>query len=231
MNRTDPPRFATWILEHLMTAESNQALDGDLMESFRAGRSASWYWRQVFSAIARRFIRSLFRHRFVLIFAAAWAMLSPAWFLILIRLQNESNFGGFIWRMPWPWSTVGNLGLSTVMALLFIWAGVLAYGIFLARVFGPVRLRRIGRIFAMGTAGYIVAFACESALMYIAYLSGLLSVHLFRGSMAWRTLTLPEVIVSFALWTTYIRLPYLIGTACALWGAVPEAESSVRLAE
>lgn len=225
MNRTEPPRLATWILEHLIPAEGNEALAGDLMESFRAGRSAGWYWRQVLAASGIRLIRSLFRHRFVLIFATAWSMLSPAWNLIFIRLQNQSNFGGFLWRIPWPWSTVCTFSLSTVIDLLFMWAGALVYVIFLVSMFGPVSLRRIGRGFAMSIVGYIAASACEFALIFIMnpYPSG--------RAVDWRTLTLPGVIVSFGIWTISMRLPYLLGTACALWGAAPKAESSIRLAE
>jgi hypothetical protein len=225
MNRTEPPLLATWILEHLMPAECNEALAGDLMESFRAGRSTGWYWRQVFAATALKLVRSLFRHRFVLIFAAAWAMLSPAWHLIFIRLQNQSNFGGFVWSAPWPWSIVCDFGLSTTMNLLFIWAGALIYIIFLLGMFVRVSFRRIGRGLAISIVGFIVASAFEFGLAFLTdpYPNG--------RAVDWRSLTLSGVVASFGIWTISMRMPYLIGTACALWTAVPKTESSVRLAK
>ena len=44
-----PPRLATWLLGHLNG--TNEALAGDLLEEYRHGRSAAWYWRQVMKAI------------------------------------------------------------------------------------------------------------------------------------------------------------------------------------
>ena len=45
----NPPRFATWLLSRWGPA--NVALLGDLLEEYRAGRSARWYWRQVMIAM------------------------------------------------------------------------------------------------------------------------------------------------------------------------------------
>ena len=76
----------------------------------------------------------------------------------------------------------------------------------------------------MSIVGYIAAGACEFAMFIMnPYPSG--------RSVDVRTLTLLGVIVNFGIWTISIRLPFLVGTACALWGAVAEAESPVRLAE
>lgn len=228
MNRSDPPRIATWLLEHLMSADNNDALAGDLLESFRAGRSVGWYWRQVFAAIAHRALQSYKRHRFVILFASSWAVLSPAWDLVLIRLRNHDNLEGFVWRLAWPWSTVCEIGLSTVLHFLFIWAGVLIYVVSLNSVFVPVNLNRIGRRVAMSLFGFIAAAACELALALL--MSPFLSHPTGRGVDV-RTLTLSGVIVNFGLWGITTRIPYLVGTACALWGAVTKTETPARLAE
>ena len=228
MNRSEPPRVATWMLEHLMLADGNDALAGDLLESFRAGRTAGWYWRQVFAAIALRALRSYKRHRFVILFATSWAMLSPAWDLILIRLRNHSNLGGFVWRLAWPWSTVCDFGLSTGIRFLFIWAGVLIYAIILKTMFTSASLNRIGRRVAMSLVGFIAASACAIALALLMrpFLS-----HPTGHGVDVRTLTLSGVIVNFGLWGIPMRIPFLVATACALWGAIPKTETSARLAE
>ena len=49
MTASRPPSAAAWLLEHL--GGENEALAGDLLEEFRRGRSAAWYWRQVLVAI------------------------------------------------------------------------------------------------------------------------------------------------------------------------------------
>ena len=45
----NPPRLATWLLRRCGPA--NDALLGDLLEEYREGRSARWYWRQVVIAM------------------------------------------------------------------------------------------------------------------------------------------------------------------------------------
>lgn len=57
-NSLDPPRLATWLLEQFSPV-LDVPLTGDLIESFREGRSSGWYWRQVLWAIFVGFLDSL----------------------------------------------------------------------------------------------------------------------------------------------------------------------------
>jgi hypothetical protein len=50
-NSLDPPKLATWLIEQFSPILQNAPLAGDLMEAFKEGRSAAWYWRQAFWAI------------------------------------------------------------------------------------------------------------------------------------------------------------------------------------
>ena len=50
MRRTEPPPFATWMLEHGIPGDTEEALAGDLFEEFRSGRSEGWFWRQALAA-------------------------------------------------------------------------------------------------------------------------------------------------------------------------------------
>lgn len=52
MKSADPPKLASWLLEHAGSRYRREALAGDLVEQYRAGRSDAWYWRQVLWAIA-----------------------------------------------------------------------------------------------------------------------------------------------------------------------------------
>ena len=47
--RPSEPRAATWLLKYFGCR--NEALAGDLVEEYRQGRSAAWYWGQVLMAI------------------------------------------------------------------------------------------------------------------------------------------------------------------------------------
>jgi hypothetical protein len=225
MTSTAPPRVATWMLLHLMPGDHDEALAGDLLESFRAGRSSAWYCRQVLVALVIRWTGSLFRHWTVLIFAVAWATICPAWSLLVRRVYHWRNLIGPVWRLPWPWSTVCDFGLSATYFLLFIWTGVLICMLLLRSVFGTVRYWRIGRAFALSVAGYVFACVCEFPIAWILAPSSI------GHSVDWRTLTLSGMITNFGVRAILLRLPYLIGTACALWGSAPTDERRSKLAE
>jgi len=47
VNPRPPPIFATWLLQHVANRYQRDALIGDLIEEYGAGRSQAWYWRQV----------------------------------------------------------------------------------------------------------------------------------------------------------------------------------------
>lgn len=225
MSSTNPPRVAQWMLTHLMPADHDEALAGDLLESFRAGRSSTWYCRQVLAALVIRWIGNLFRQGTALIFAAAWAFIAPAWRLVITRLYRSSNLIGSIWRIPWPWSTVCDFGLSAAEGLLFIWTGALLGLIMIRSCLGTAKNWRFGRAFALSVAGYVFASVCEFAI-------GLTAAPSLTGrGVDWRTLTLAGEITKFGGWAILMRIPYFIGTACALWGAVPTRERNMKLAD
>ena len=51
MKPTNPPSFATKLLESLVPQRTSEALLGDLIEQYEGGRSRTWYWRQVILAL------------------------------------------------------------------------------------------------------------------------------------------------------------------------------------
>ncbi len=120
MRRTNPPFFATWVLEHLTPGDRNNALSGDLLEEFRSGRSTSWYWRQVLSAVAINSAREIRSHLFVFAFAALWTIPSRAWWIF--AFWSAAHSAGFI--LPWPYATT--LGMA-ILVFLSLWAGLAAY--------------------------------------------------------------------------------------------------------
>jgi hypothetical protein len=59
MNPRNPPVLATWLLKRMGIADWNAPLAGDLLEEFQSGRSAAWFWRQTFVAIATDMCRNV----------------------------------------------------------------------------------------------------------------------------------------------------------------------------
>lgn len=145
MTPTNPPRIATWLLEHMPPSEHDDALAGDLLEEFRCGRSTRWYWRQVLAAIAIGCCRNVLNHRTVLAFAALWSMLAPAWLLTVANIEEHFNFNQRIWQMDFPWSTVCDVGALLAADLIFIWAGILLYLIPHLWATRSLRVRHLGR--------------------------------------------------------------------------------------
>lgn len=117
---------ATWMLEHL-TPRPNRALSGDLLEEFYSGRSLSWYWRQVISAIGTSFVGQSRTYALPLAFSGGWSVLYPIWQQAMARdafLQGE--FGRWS-TLEWPYSALSAVGGAFLPAASFVWLGVFVY--------------------------------------------------------------------------------------------------------
>ena len=105
MRRLSSICVATWILDHATPGSRNESLAGDLMEEFQSGRSAFWYWRQVFSAVTRRLISTSSSYFMPTVFAVAWSNLySVAWPTVV----NSSMARAFFEKaanQDWPYSS------------------------------------------------------------------------------------------------------------------------------
>ena len=71
MSSSQPPRVATWLLHHLASSPQPESLAGDLIEQYRLGHSAIWYWRQVLTAILAGVARDIRAHKLLAIRAVA----------------------------------------------------------------------------------------------------------------------------------------------------------------
>jgi hypothetical protein len=226
MNRTNPPRIATWMMEHLAPADSDEAIAGDLLEHFRAGRSSVWYWRQAITAIAVEWGRSAWRRRAPLLFAAMWSLLSPAWELFFANYSRHRPLIGAIWRLPFPLSTITDLALRVAVDMSFIWAGVVVYVALCRVAFGKMHLRRPW----MALLGSVIAFAIAS-LGVVAIVGAMFAMGYFHGrGVGGETFTLPGIVEDFGIWTLFVRFQYFAGTAVSLWFLTPKTEPTARQA-
>lgn len=122
-----PPSAPDWLLAHFVPGDSNEALAGDLHEEFHSGRSAAWYWRQAVSAIFIRWTRELCVHRSVMLFAALWATLAPAWLLTIARGEQVIRLSHRLTQLNWPWNNLSSFALMLAANLLFVWTGITLY--------------------------------------------------------------------------------------------------------
>lgn len=55
----EPPKIAMWLLQQWASPYQRDSLLGDLLEMYCAGRSRTWYWRQVMVALILARVRAL----------------------------------------------------------------------------------------------------------------------------------------------------------------------------
>jgi hypothetical protein len=127
MSTSQPPRAATWLLQHLVPGSMNEALAGDLMEAFER-RGAAWYWRQVLLSIGAAWGERLRDEWGSIAFSFAYVFIGGE---RLARL----NMRLFAWMpqrpwgigLPWPWSLVVEIATYALQGLPGLWAGLVLY--------------------------------------------------------------------------------------------------------
>ena len=89
------PVLATALLQRLGPAD--ESFVGDLVEEYNAGRSRTWYWRQVLSAVVLGSVRQMHTHPMRAFggVAIGWATLL-VFFLFGDRIA--AGLAGWLWR-------------------------------------------------------------------------------------------------------------------------------------
>ena len=212
MRQSDPSRAATWVLRHLVPGEPNDALAGDLLEEFRTGRSAAWYRHQVIAAVTTGWAKEILKRMDAVVFAALWAIVAPAWvFEYMIYLNHSSDLASFIWNLPWPWSTICDIALQTLLNLSFVWSGLLLFFGLEAGITGRLNLRQFSRGIARGAFAFLVLSAAILAM-------ALLLPSRPSQPVDWRTIKPLSTIAEFTLSSCVERLPFFIATLFSTWG-------------
>jgi preprotein translocase subunit SecY len=114
MRSTEPPRLATWLIEH--TGRDRTSLAGDLLEEYRRGRSTAWYWKQVLTTLARDVaMEALIVVGLIVLYRVAMLLTIPGAdaraLAAFAQHSSESTFARY------DGLTGGNLSTVTVLAL------------------------------------------------------------------------------------------------------------------
>lgn len=127
MKQAKSVALASWLLRHFTFGPHREALTGDLSEELQSGRSASWYWRQVLSAIAVGALRKSRDYLLALLFSLAWSALYPAWRLAFARIHLTHLLPQRWAAIDLPYST-GLQGIAEIIpAILFVWLGLFLF--------------------------------------------------------------------------------------------------------
>lgn len=114
MRSADPPRLANGLLRRLAAGPTRESLIGDLDEQFARGRTSSWYWRQVLSAILVTAATDLRDHKLVAVRAVliGWAALIPSFYLAIAVYL----------RIPETWIPGAWFSANSVLLRMAWWA-------------------------------------------------------------------------------------------------------------
>jgi len=214
MIRYEPPRLATWTLEHLAPGKQNEALAGDLLEDFRAGRSNKWYWQQVFTACLTAWLRYLGDRKMVVAFAVVWSMLAPIWTTLQKRIMHGP--GHIMWRMDPSFTGISAAAVWLTLNLIFLWAGVLFYFASHPNFTKRFTRQQVTRAFLLATFVFLPVYVTTFIVMNIYFYPG----PRVDGS----TMTLLGEFTDVRLWANAIRIPFLVTLLCALWQAIPRSQ-------
>jgi len=125
MRSSQPPSVATWLLEHLVHGEENEALAGDLLEEFSQGRTAAWYWYQVFVAILVAFSKELRARWITILFAVIVSSAVP--YELIWRSSEFERLFTWVIRLPWPVSLFFSIACWSALEAGILFVAFTAY--------------------------------------------------------------------------------------------------------
>ena len=138
MRDTQPPRVAAWLFDRLASGPNREALMGDVVEQFRKGRSASWYWRQVICSILAATGRDVSGHKLLALRAVTvglvsmwmfWALASVPLRIIWVLSNGGLYVGGHWMTLDYSW-----MHYRGYLALLLVVVGSAGSGWIVARL-------------------------------------------------------------------------------------------------
>jgi hypothetical protein len=202
MKSSKPPALATWLVEHMIPGDNNEALAGDLLEQFREGRSVAWYWRQVFVAIlvgcSKEFQILWTAIGVTLIWDSALSQFyGPVW-----AFEQHRAFA--IWAMRHGWAQAQSMAFMIWSPVAFnALPVVLTVGMYL----GLTRTFSLRRFLRGLSAGLLTMALCR-------YCDGFLPLQYLRW-LVWH----------YRSFTTHLfeSLPVFPGLLVSMWAARPNS--------
>lgn len=159
-----PPRFATWLLSRLGTGCLDaDALAGDLIEQYRAGRSRDWYWRQVVGSIAIGTVREFRLHPWL---AARGVVVGWAVVLSVFHFLGDP-IANWIAGYVWGWSRSEAYAGHQPWWPFWIAAAVVSYAGFALSAWVVARAQRRTRMSALSTYIASIWLAFLGAVFFI----------------------------------------------------------------
>jgi hypothetical protein len=211
MRRREPPPIAVWVLEHMTSGDRDEAIPGDLLETFQSGRSNAWYWREALAACVVSWSESLRRRASLLVFAFLWSTLAPGWNAVCSLVLNDSVENRFCYLFGAVWILPAFITWA-VLHSVFLWAGLLVFGAFHSHLAASLHAGRYKRAFLLAPVVFVPAYG----LLFFA-----VSLYWFSTFERYQLATSPlSQVMDFRVLADAVRIPYLLALLWPLWSAV-----------
>lgn len=216
MSPKNPPTIATWMLEHLTVGRKDEALAGDLLEEFRCGRPAAWYWRQVLVAITVGFASELTAQWPAIVFSALFVIPVPAYWMLVIDKVMTSPFFAPRWHLEWPYSTICDQLLFWGSQLLYIWCALIVYFLLVSLATKTINLHRLAR--SLWKSAFVFMAVCVGLVAFFALLPGHAAYAIDRRHItALSVIADPNFLV--------FRLPFFFTLFLSIWITLPHSDN------
>jgi hypothetical protein len=211
MRSSEPPPWATWMLDHLVSGEKNEALAGDLLEEFNRRRSVAWYSRQVVGAILAGLSKEL---RAVWLaagkeivwafgFVTVWTCVVPSYENLILRSSLLQFFYAWIFRQTGSERLIREWTIDIAGSAVIVASGVCFY-LGITRGFNFLRLCRgllVGWFVAV-TWNVLAIILIETHLLLVSRLVGWFGWGLYDVGFRWLPLS---VAVQLSIWVMVLN--------------------------
>ncbi len=225
MTLREPPQIAVWMLEHMTSGVRDEALSGDLLETFQRGRSDGWYWQQVVGACVVSWFESLRARASMLVFAILWSIMAPAWNVLCQNVESGKLSTRFdnemIVKLGPFWLIAALIGWIVIHAI-FLWGGLLIFSVAHTRTGGSLYRDRYKRAFLLAPVVFVPVYGALYLLVTLNWYGYFANFPLLNSTFG--------QIADFRVLADAIRLPYLLALVIALWKAIPVSSRATEAA-
>lgn len=155
MKELKPPVIPTWLMDRFGLTQRSEALTGDLIEEFHAGRSRAWYWANALLAIGKTASADLWAHKLLALRAFAIGEITTTAISVLF------------------WNTVFRWGPHFGMLSMGFWLYTLSATFATYAIGGWL----VGRFHRAQRGAMVLWFAVLSCCLSAAWFFPLLSLH------------------------------------------------------
>ena len=167
-----PPSLATWLLKQLGCSANNDAVLGDLVERYREGKPAAWYWKQALIAVVLSAFEDLRTHKLLTL----RAMFGAAFVVACTEVFVSRNLESLLYWVPSDWWNTESFraGLEILVSMSIAVLNGFLGGWTAVRLYRQSRAILLLYLFVIQISFMMTTIAGHGVVMPAPYFAGLL---------------------------------------------------------